>query len=439
MGLERVAASHVGASDESRGPDISRAYGTTSLNCAPTSRLPAVEASAARHRRYARAIEGERLPCAIVDLDAVDSNVDVLVAPVRRQKKTLRVASKSLRCPALIHHVMKRGGDAMRGVMTYDAQETAFLVDQGFDDLLLAYPTVQPDDVATIAQLCARGALVSVVVDSVAHLGPLNAAAKVAGTTIAVVIDVDVSYRPLGHRVHLGVRRSPVRTPQDVLQLHNEVMQHEHLRFHGLMAYEAQIAGVVDDTLPKRAMKRLSRIDVAETRARIVEALRARSVRPTLFNGGGTGSVLSSTREEALTEVTAGSGFVCSHLFEGYRGLPLTPAAFFALQVTRVPSPGLVTCAGGGFVASGQPGPDRLPRPALPEGLALLPLEGAGEVQTPLVVPEGVALRVGDPVFFRHAKGGELAEHFAEYLFVRGDRVEARAPTYRGLGRCFLG
>jgi D-serine deaminase-like pyridoxal phosphate-dependent protein len=58
-------------------------------------------------------------------------------------------------------------------------------------------------------------------------------------------------------------------------------------------------------------------------------------------------------------------------------------------------------------------------------------------VQTPLAVPDGVRLDLGDPVFFRHAKAGELAEHFAEYALVRGDRVEARVPTYRGAGRCF--
>jgi D-serine deaminase-like pyridoxal phosphate-dependent protein len=60
-------------------------------------------------------------------------------------------------------------------------------------------------------------------------------------------------------------------------------------------------------------------------------------------------------------------------------------------------------------------------------------------VQTPLTVPENVALRPGDPVFFRHAKAGELAEHFNEYLLVRGEVIEARAPTYRGIGKCFLG
>ena len=109
------------------------------------------------------------------------------------------------------------------------------------------------------------------------------------------------------------------------------------------------------------------------------------------------------------------------------------------LQVVRKPADGFVTCLGGGLVASGAAGADRLPLPCWPEGLELLPLEGAGEVQTPLKGPGTAALSLGDPVFFRHAKAGELAEHFNEYLFVRGDHIVSRAPTYRGLGKAFLG
>ena len=137
--------------------------------------------------------------------------------------------------------------------------------------------------------------------------------------------------------------------------------------------------------------------------------------------------------------MAAGSGFLDSHLFDAYRGLSLRPAAYFALQVVRRPGPGLRTCHGGGYIASGACGRDRLPVPALPDGLRLLSAEGAGEVQTPLAVPEHTPLELGDPVFFRHAKAGELAEHFEAYILVRGDRVEARAPTYRGLNKCFLG
>ena len=211
-----------------------------------------------------------------------------------------------------------------------------------------------------------------------------------------------------------------------------------------MLAYEAHIAGLPDgsrtDPLKSsvmRALKSVARRPVADLRAAIVAELSRRGVAVPLFNGGGTGSVAWSAKDPALTEVAAGSGILDSHLFDHYRGLTLEPAAFFALQVTRRPSPDYVTCHGGGFIASGAAGMDRLPLPWLPDGLALTPREGAGEVQTPLSVPAGIALALGDPVFFRHAKAGELAEHFERYLLVRGERVEADVATYRGAGKCF--
>ena len=71
--------------------------------------------------------------------------------------------------------------------------------------------------------------------------------------------------------------------------------------------------------------------------------------------------------------------------------------------------------------------------------MRLLPLEGAGEVQTPLTLPpDGPELKIGDPVIFQHAKAGELAERFNALLLIRGDRIVARAPTYRGEGAAFL-
>jgi D-serine deaminase-like pyridoxal phosphate-dependent protein len=252
---------------------------------------------------------------------------------------------------------------------------------------------------------------------------------------------VDVAWRPLGAMLHVGVRRSPLRTPSDVVRLARRAAAIEGLRFHGVMAYEAQLAGVPDTGAAVRAMKTASRADVVRTRAAIERALAEAGLGPTLFNGGGTGSILECAREGALTEVSAGSGFVDSHLFDAYRGLSLTPAVYFALQVVRRPSAGVLTCHGGGYVASGRAGRDRLPVPALPAGLRLSTLEGAGEVQTPLELDSAARaeLALGDPVFFRHAKAGELAEHFAEYLLVRDSRVEGRAATYRGLARCFLG
>jgi D-serine deaminase-like pyridoxal phosphate-dependent protein len=303
---------------------------------------------------------------------------------------------------------------------------------------------VQPADLAHLIAAVRAGAEARVVVDCEEHVDALAAAARAKNIELPVVIDVDVSYRPAGSLLHIGVRRSPLRDPRAIVELAERIAREPALSFHGVMGYEAQIAGVVDRKIgwkgpATRLMKRGSRRDVAATRARLVDALAARGLGALIVNGGGTGSLRSSCAEQALTEVTAGSAFLCGHLFDHYEETSFHPAAYFALQVVRRPRDGVVTCHGGGFIASGASGTDRLPIPVLPEGLSLLPLEGAGEVQTPLAFSRAVRLSLGDPVFFRHAKAGELAEHFDEYLLIRGDRLAGRARTYRGLGKCWLG
>ena len=348
-----------------------------------------------------------------------------------------------MRCPDLLARIAALGGDLVAGFMTYTAAETAFHARAGIRDLLLAYPTVQPSDAALLAETN-REATAAVVVDDRAQLDVLVAAARAARTRIPIVIDVDMSWRPFD-TMHVGVRRSPLREPADVVALAREIVATDVLRFHGVMGYEAQLAGL-PDRLPfhawqnpiKRALKRGSQPAIAAIRTRVIDALIDAGLPPTLVNGGGTGSVDWSSTDRTLIEITIGSGFVCSHLFDGYRGLDLEPAIAFALQIVRRPAKQLVTCLGGGWIASGQTGADRLPIPAWPRGCTLLPAEGAGEVQTPIALPDGLELALGDPIFFRPAKAGELAEHVAEYLYVRGDRIVGRAPTYRGLGHCFL-
>jgi len=396
---------------------------------------------------FTRALHGEPLPAAVVDLDALDANIDAIARPVRDRGKKLRVASKSIRCVALLKHVVQRAGDIVSGVMTYTASESVFLLEHGFTNIMLAYPTLLPSDAELLAAANKRpGVVVCAMVDCSEHLPALEAAGARADAVIPVAIDVDMSYRPVGKSVHMGVRRSPLRSAADVLALVKSFSNHPHLKFHGVMGYEAQIAGLTDQSpfspwmnVGKRWMKLLSKSNVADVRQDLAKVLTDAGFAPTVFNGGGTGSLHWCTQENALTEVTAGSGFLASHLFDYYQDFKLKPAAGFALQVVRRPAPDVFTCHGGGYVASGEAGPDRLPAVWMPQGLKMLAMEGAGEVQTPLKVPPDVQLALGDAVFFRHAKAGELAEHFNEYLLLRGEKIEARAPTYRGMGKCFLG
>lgn len=395
--------------------------------------------------RLKRVVADVPLPAAVVDLDAFERNADRLFDMARTAKKTLRVASKSVRVPDLIARLLARGGETARGLMTYHAAETRFLAGKGFDDLLLAYPTARRDEADELAAAAKDGRRVATVVDDPAHLDVLSAAAGAAGTTLGAFVELDVSWEPLG-LAHLGPRRSARRTPAGVVALAREIAGKPGLRFDGVMAYEGHIAGLPDRNPfsralnpVKRAIKVASRRGMEKQRTAVSRALGEAGLAPRVFNGGGSGSLRWSGEDPALTELTAGSGFLDSHLFDYYRDLTVEPAIWYAVQVVRRPAPGMVTCHGGGFVASGEAGRDRLPIPALPAGSRLLSVEGAGEVQTPVILPRGVEIALGDPVFFRHAKAGELAEHFNEYLLVRGDRVEARVPTYRGLGKCFLG
>jgi D-serine deaminase-like pyridoxal phosphate-dependent protein len=399
----------------------------------------AVAAPARSWEEYERAFADVEAPFALVDLDAMWSNAAEMLA--RAGGKPIRVASKSLRCRPLLESVLAR--DGFQGLMTFTLPESLWLHEHGFDDLLLAYPTADRSALAQLGRLESERPPI-VMVDSVEHLDLIDAATGEASRPIRVCIELDTSLWLAGGRVKFGAKRSPVRTPEQARSLAVEIAKRPGLELAALMGYEAHIAGLGDRPLGKRAqaplirwMKKRSAAEIAERRAAVVAAVR--EVAPVeIVNGGGTGSIHTTVREPAVTEVTAGSGLYAPTLFDRYDDFTLTPAAMFAMPVVRRPSGGVATLLGGGYLASGAAGPDRLPEPYLPAGLRLDSQEGAGEVQTPVIGSAAATLRIGDRVYLRHAKAGELCERFDSLYLVSGGRIVDQAPTYRGEGRCFL-
>lgn len=398
------------------------------------------------YEEWKQILADEPMPCAIVDLDAVDTNIALFRSALRSRPHTIRVASKSIRHPALMKYILDTGGDSFHGLMTFSAHEAVMLSQYGFDDLLMGYPIARPDEAQAIASLAADGKRVIATVDAPEHLPILAEAARKAGTSIPVCIDVDMSWRPLGGKVHFGVRRSAVRDVERCLEVARAIADTEGLALTALLGYEAQIAGMREQNPGSRALDPVRKLiksrsgpAVKTLRRQILEALKRDGHTVEVYNGGGSGSIYFTREDPVVTEVTVGSGFLCPHLFDGYSGIELDPAAFFAIQVVRTADTGFVTAAGGGYLASGPAAADRAPVVSSPKGATPLDMEGFGEVQTPFRIPASTAaLEMGDPIVCRHAKAGELAERFSEYLFVRGDQIVERQPTYRGLGHTFM-
>ena len=382
-------------------------------------------------------------PLAVLDLDALDANADDLVR--RAGGIPIRVASKSVRSRAVLRRVLARPGFA--GVLAYSLAEAVWLAageDPVSPDVVVGYPSVDRAALRRLMDDETAAARVTLMVDSADQLDVVDSVLPAGRRPdLRVCLDLDASLRAAGGRVHVGVRRSPVHEPADAQALARAVVGRAGFTLVGLMAYEAQIAGVQDAppgrpvrSVAVRGMQARSARELARRRAAAVAAVRA--VAPLEFvNGGGTGSVGRTSAEPAVTEVAAGSGLYCPVLFDGYRAFRSRPAAFFALPVTRRPAPGIVTVAGGGWSASGPAGADRLPLPWAPAGLSLTGLEGAGEVQTPLTGPAAAMLSVGDLVWFRHAKSGELFEHTTTAHLLSGDALVDHVPTYRGHGLAF--
>ncbi|MFG3006137.1 amino acid deaminase/aldolase [Streptomyces calvus] len=391
--------------------------------------------------RYDRATAQLDAPLALVDLDAFDANADDLVR--RAGGKPVRVASKSVRCRALLERVLAREGFA--GIMSFTLAESLWLARSGFDDVLLAYPSADRAGYAELAADPGLAAAVTVMVDDPAQLDLIDASRAGGGEVVRVCLELDTSLKLLGGRVRVGARRSPLHSPGQVAALARAVSRRPGFRVVGIMAYEGHVAGVGDAVAGRplrsravRLMQAAARRELAQRRAAVVRAVR--EVVPDLefVNGGGTGSVQHTAAEDAVTEIAAGSGLYAPRLFDNYTSFSGRPSALFALPVVRRPGVGAVTVLGGGYPASGAPGADRLPVPYLPEGLRYDPQEGAGEVQTPLLGSPADDLLIGDKVWFRHAKAGELCERFDALHLVEGDAVTATVPTYRGERRTFL-
>ncbi|MES2593521.1 MAG: amino acid deaminase/aldolase [Bacteroidota bacterium] len=388
---------------------------------------------------YKTVFKGTQLPFAYVDMDLFNKNTEEIIK--RTGNKKIRIASKSIRCLDLIKKVLA-SNPIFQGVMCYHPLEAVYLSENGLDDLLIAYPIFSEQHIKAICKEIKKGKTIIAMLDLPEHAEQLNRVAQQENCIIPVCIDIDMS-SDFGN-LHFGVRRSKITKTQQAIELFDTIKKLKNIRLDGVMGYEAQIAGVGDitDSFAKNIvipmLKKKSVKELSKRRADIVNAIESRGHQLKFINGGGTGSIETTITETCVTEITVGSGFYSPGLFDAYKNFRHLPAAAYAIEITRNPLEGVYTCYGGGYTASGSIEKNKSPKPYLPKGAKLIETEGAGEVQTPIVYKGPEKLKLGDPVFMRHAKAGELCERFNSLILVANGEIIGDVKTYRGEGKCFL-
>jgi D-serine deaminase-like pyridoxal phosphate-dependent protein len=255
--------------------------------------IPAAEADDLR--RLNAATDHLEPPFAVIDLEAFRSNAADMA---RRAAGTpIRLASKSVRCRRLIEDAL--AADGFRGILAFTLPEALWLAESKVsDDIVVAYPTADMTALAKLASHPQAALAVTVMTDSIDHLDLIARAAATVPEPqqIRVAIDIDAGYLALGGKLRAGALRSPIRAAAQAAALARAIVSRPGLKLAGIMAYEAQIAGVGDNPPGRpgyaraiRVMQARSAAELARRRAAIVAAVRA--VAPLEFvNGGGTGS-----------------------------------------------------------------------------------------------------------------------------------------------------
>lgn len=392
-----------------------------------------------KYSYYKNRLADFSFPFACLDMEMLRQNIQTNLA--RAGSKNIRIASKSIRCRRVMEIIFEYD-DQFKGVMTYHGEEAVFLAEKGFDDLLMAYPVVDRKILNSLAELISEGRRIYLMTDCEQQIDRIEEAGKKHGIRIPIALDIDLSDNYPGLR--FGVWRSSIQNENRLEQMIDYIKTKNHVRLVGIMGYEAQIAGVGDQVLGAGLKNRVIQIlknrslpGIEKRRKKAVEYIESAGFPLEIVNGGGTGSLETTQNEDVVTEVTVGSGFYNSHLFDYYKNFQLEPALFYGIQIVRKPAEGIYTCHGGGFIASG--GVERIKAPVvyLPEGGRLDSMEGAGEVQTPIrFLGADPVPQLGDPVFLRHAKAGELCERFNEIIFLEKEGYQI-FPTYRGEGKNF--
>ncbi len=212
-------------------------------------------------------------PAVVVDLDVMERNLSRVADYCRTHQLLLRPHTKSHKIPELAKRQIASGAT---GITVAKLGEAEVMLDAGIDDVLIAYPIVGPQKTTHLARIAERAKL-SVSLDSEEAAREISAAATKQGTTIGILVEMDVGF----HRCGLSNERDLVTLAQKVTDLPG-------LEFKGLMFFPGHFGVEPEERASLRAQVNefLERSIAAFERAGVPLVVVSGGSTPTAYEGG---------------------------------------------------------------------------------------------------------------------------------------------------------
>jgi D-serine deaminase-like pyridoxal phosphate-dependent protein len=238
-------------------------------------------------------------PQLLLDLDTLDANLDFLLKACKERGVGLRTHFKSLKCGGLARYLAGRGAPSF---LCAKLNEAEVLADAGITDVLVANQVVGPIKLGRLANL-ARRVPIMACVDDADNVAQMAQAARQAGSTVGVLIEVDI-----------GMARCGLPPGEAVLPLARRVVAEKGLKFRGLQGYDGHLQ-LMADVAERRARSLQATEQLVGTR-RILEK---HGIPVEIVTGGGTGTWEFVSSVPGMSEIQPGSFLLMDCIYHGVR------------------------------------------------------------------------------------------------------------------------
>ncbi len=355
-------------------------------------------------------------PALVLDIEALDRNIAAMAAFARAAGLALRPHAKTHKSADIARRQIAAGAV---GVCCAKLGEAEALAAEGIEGILITSPIVGEPATARLVALAARAPTLMAAADHPDAVAAIGAAAKAAGVTVTLAVDLDP-----------GLRRTGVATAEGVADLARRIADHPALRFGALQCYcgaEQHIEGYAERREAIRA--RMEKLSAA------IEALRAAGLAPPIVTGGGTGTHAIDAELGVYTELQVGSYVfmdrqygVCALREDGRA--PFETSLMVDARVISANHPQLVTIDAGLKAFATEAGDPPILAGA-PEGSVY---RFMGDEHGAVVPPRGTAPpKLGERVTLAAPHCDPTVNLYEAFHVVRGDTLEAIWPvTARG-------